>query len=156
MKRANLKFSLIALAIGLVVVSCGGKSNAQQSTAMPETQTATKGGDLSKAGKEKLASFGKTEKDKQIVAYREWEKANSYEVVVGMGEGSDWGNEVYWFYFDTEKGRSEYERYIKNNQRSIRETSDDGLWIYTRQQGNATSWQELYDRFKNDGFIIIE
>ena len=39
MTKKNFKNSVIALAVGLSVVSCGGRSNAQQQAASPETKT---------------------------------------------------------------------------------------------------------------------
>ena len=83
MINTKFKNSVIAVAIGLAVVSCGGRnSNSQQSGtattegAKVETPTKTSGGTISKTTKSedytagalaKMSLLGKTEKDKRLV-----------------------------------------------------------------------------------------
>jgi hypothetical protein len=76
MKTVNLKISLIALAIGIVTVSCGGGNSNKQSGTVSETKAeAPKDGavavsqtikpaDYTTGALAKMASLGKTEKDK--------------------------------------------------------------------------------------------
>jgi hypothetical protein len=55
MKRVNFKISVIALAIGLVMVSCGGGNSKKQGTsATPETKTEAKADGVSAIPKDKI------------------------------------------------------------------------------------------------------
>ena len=161
MTKVNLKISVIALAIGMFAVSCGGgqqqSSNAEKAEKAinEQIEQSNKGGGLSKTGEAKLASFGKTEKGKRIVAYMEYK--NAYDVDVVSDDNGKLYLEGYKFYFDNESGKQAYEYYVESNKRSIEEKSEDGLWIYPRRLGDRTdTWQEAYDEYKNDGWKIIE
>jgi hypothetical protein len=160
MKTVNFINIVIALAIGLVTVSCGGRgSNRQLKGEALEKATdkmvtdASAGKSFTKAGQTKIASFGKTEKDKRIVAYDEFPNDNKYEYYVVVNEDGGWSSSNYRFFFNSEDGKRYY-GYV--NEDYIREKDDNGLWVKTKLGSSYSSWQEAYDHYKNEGYKMVE
>lgn len=157
MKRL-LYITICLVAAIMFAVSCGGNSNKQLKDGDMDQATekmvkeASKGKDFTKAGKEKLASLGKTEKDKRVVARSDWPKDNKVEIfVVVPDDMGGWYSEVYHFFYDTEDGKKNY------NYKTYAEKNDDaGLWILTKLSQSYSSWQEAYDKYKDNGDTIIE
>jgi hypothetical protein len=161
MTRVNFKNSVIAMAIGLVMVSCGGRSNAQQQLKGEALEKATEkmvdnasaGQSFTKAGQTKIASFGKTEKDKRVVAYDVFPNDNKYEYYVVEYDNGEWISSNYRFFFDSEGGKRYY-GYVDADY--IEEKDDNALWVKTKLGSGYSTWQEAYDDFKNEGYKFVE
>ena len=68
MTKVNFKISVIALAIGMVMVSCGGGNKQQQSATTSETKTEAKADDVYSVPKDKFGIVGfKTQEEKDAV-----------------------------------------------------------------------------------------
>ena len=159
MTTVNFKNSMIALAIGVVMVSCGGGDGGQKQGSDLEEATAKmveeslNGTSFTKSGQTKIASFGKTEKDKRVVAYDEFPNDNKYEYYVVEYDGGGWISSNYRFFFDSEDGKRYY-GYV--NEDYIAEKDDNGLWVKTKLESGYSSWQEAYDHYKNEGYKMVE
>ena len=153
---ANFKNSVIALAIGLAVVSCGGRGGNQQSGAETsegakvETPTKTGGGTISKTTKSedyttgalaKMSSLGKTEKDKRLIT---------------VGGGS---NQTVYIVYTFENGqctdKSEYKFFTKGQERMFdavkslaTEANAADTWVRTSYGSEDGDWQSWYNTAK--------
>ncbi|MCL2039220.1 MAG: hypothetical protein FWG85_02185 [Bacteroidetes bacterium] len=152
----NLRLVLIALAVGLVMVACGGsqKQDADLKKATEKmVEEAIKGASFTKSGQTKIDSFGKTEKDKRIVAYDVFPNDNKYEYYVVVYDDGGWVSSNYRLFFDSEDGKRYY-GYV--NEDYIAEKDDNGLWVKTKLESGYSSWQEAYDHYKNEGYKFVE
>lgn len=157
MKKTIL--ALACMASLALLTACGGGSSKKQlkgdelkDATEKMVEQSTKGKELNKAGKAKLASLGKTEKGKRLVARDDWPNDGKIEIyIVQQDDEGDWYSEVYHFFYDTEVGRKNY------NYKSYAKKSDDaGLWILTKLSTSYSSWQEAYDKCKENGYKIVE
>ena len=165
MKIVNLKNSLIALlSIGMVMVSCGGggskqqsaEQNAQEATDKMVKQAASEN-DFTAAGKAKIASLGKSEKDKRLVVRSD--DKDGCEISVYEWKNGDYLFITYTFFYSSKKEK--YDRICKSRQRSIVEKDDNALWYREDYETSAKSWQERYSQFKDDpdykgAYTIVE
>jgi len=131
--------------------------------AVPYHGSAQQENDFPKEGKAKMTSLGKTEKDKLIVCTDLWRNDHYMQVfVVQKGEEDEEGEEVGWysrvyhFYYDTERGKRNYASYLENGEAYYEEHSATGLWILTAKSASYSSWQEAYDKYKENGNTFVE
>ena len=160
MNTKKIKIGLMALAIGLVITSCGGGGGAKQlkgddleKATEKMVNEAASGQKFTKAGQAKINSFGKSEKGKRIVAYDVFPRDHKYEYYVVEGENGAWSSSNYRFFFDSEDGKRYY-GYV--NEDYIDEKDDNALWVKTKLSSDYSSWQEAYDHFKNEGNKMVE
>ena len=149
----------MATVIGVVTVSCGGGGGQKQGAALDKAtekmvEEASKGMSFTKAGQTKIASFGKTEQGKRIVAYDDYPNSSYCEYYIVGNVGYGWGSTVYRIHYDTEQGKRYYNRYIEDT--PINDKDDNGLWIEKRASQEFSSWQAAYDNYKNEGSKIVE
>jgi hypothetical protein len=164
MIKVNFKNSVIALAIGLVMISCGG-GNSKQQEATPETKTEqaaqsdvvtskyTKAENYTAGALAKMKSLGKTEKNKRLVT---------------AGGSSDWTvYTVYTFENGQCIDKSEYTFCKKDINKELfaakcslaKEVNETDLWAhhsYGTDKGDWQSWYDTAKKIENLGNKVVE
>ena len=150
MKVVNFKISVMALAISLVMVSCGGggQQSAEQKTQNATEKTVQKAvteNEFTAEALSKIASLGKSENDKRLVVRNDAKWGTMISVY-------EWKNGEYLYteytFVYPSKKASSYDRPSVGER--VTEKSDSGLWYAESGETSAKSWQEHYDEFKNN------
>jgi hypothetical protein len=175
--KVNFKNSVIALAIGLTVASCGGRGGNQQSgtatteTAKVETKAVqadvvispqTKAEDYTAGALAKMKSLGKTEKDKRVVT-AEINKADrtTYEVYTyENGKCTDYSEYVFYT-TKADKSDFDYDKTRAKVGEEGEEINEADLWFRVVWEPSDRDWERQYDFAKriaidDPNFKVIE
>jgi hypothetical protein len=154
----NVKYSLIALAIGLTVISCGGgggkkqqNSNVSETTNEAKTTASQniKSENYTEGATAKMNSLGKTEKDRRIVTVAlDKEDRTTYKVYTyANGKCTDYSEYVF-FTTKSDKSDFDYEKTRARTGEAGEEINEADLWFHVVWERDERSWKELYDLSK--------
>ena len=141
MTKMNLKNSVIAMAIGLSVVSCGGRGGNQQSgTATSETQTETvSSGSVVKPKVEGIfGEFGLTDADvtpqgATIEPNAGFNEVNKGKVIMAISLFPNW---------DEAAGKAAWAGYVENLKKAVTKADDTGEIILV--EDDDEKWSAYY------------
>jgi hypothetical protein len=155
-----MKAVMMALVIG-VMLSCGGGGNKQQQSATTVTETGQAAqtvtaehlSDFTDAQKKLVASFGKTEKGKRIVAFEKQSFGVQYEVSVYSG--GDLTVKEYVIYFPSREEGFKAVRHSENDEVDAATLSVCATKTYSGTR--ATPFAEMYQEYREDNnYTVVE
>jgi hypothetical protein len=165
--KAIVQPTLLATAlllIGLSLAACSGKKESGGSTGTVSAQSGTEQitpattaehlRDFNEAQKKLIASFGKTEKGKKIVAFEKLSFGVQYDVSVYSGETLT--AKEYVIYFPSREEGFKTVRHSENDE--VDETTLSVCTTETYSGSKASPFDEMYQYYKyeDDNYTVVE